>query len=180
MNLIAHLETNASSDGGDEMQVVADQFDWLLGGDESGSEPQRPLEVHWQGNDAASVDLAASDVPAAVMFRETLMPGWGVSLVWPGGQRELPILDAGQDFMLVRLDRAPAGSRLVYRFQPPAEVRLGEVLSVLTLLLLLLWLVRPGPFRRAWAAVAMVLHARVNRWRQELRYQLRSEEDDDR
>jgi hypothetical protein len=183
MNLIAHLETNAGSDGtssdaGDETRVVADQFDWLLGGKGSGSEQQRPLQVHWQDNDAASVDLTASNVPTAVLFRETLMPGWGVSLVWPGGQRELPILDAGQDFMLVSLDHVPAGSKLVYRFQPSAVVRLGQVLSVVALLLFLFWLVRPGPLRHAWAVVALALNVRANRWRQGLRYQLCSSEDD--
>jgi hypothetical protein len=161
MNLISHAALTKSKA---ESAFLADQWRWLL----PASPPARPLGPAWPGGDTAELPLQASPKPAFVLFRESAAPGWSARLVWPGGSQDVPIEPAEMDFMLVRLDRVPAGARLVFDYGPTWRERAWWALSLLTLLGLLGWLALPRRFdrtydrilgavasggRRAWAAL---------------------------
>jgi hypothetical protein len=163
MNLFGHAQADTT---GHEMALLGNQFTWLLGGRPAGpaGSGQHPLQVSWQGSDAASVALAPAAGPTAVMFRQSLMPGWRASLVWPRGSRDLSLLDAGQDFMLVSLDRVPAGARIDFRYQPPLSVPLGQILSAGTLAGLVAWLVVPSPVHALLGRLRALIQTRVRRW----------------
>ena len=151
MNLIAHAET-AKSD--DEYKFLARQFAWLLESQAGSAASQvSPATPTWVGNDEAQIPLTASPGTTSVLFKESMAPGWSAELRWPGGSRAVSIEPAEMDFMLVRLSSVPDGSVLDFHYGPTWQVYLWWTVSALTLVLLLVWVAVPAPYRWAWTRV---------------------------
>jgi hypothetical protein len=163
MNLLAHQERSGSRL---EASFLAEQWKWLL----PAPAPGVSIEPRWHG-DVATLGLQASAGPSEVLFKESNAPAWKATLVWPGGSRSLTAEDAEADFLLVRLERVPAGAQLVFTYGPGPPVWAGWGVSAVALALLLVWLVTPAPFAalglRARSPVARRLSAWRERWREE-------------
>ena len=140
MNLIAH---DASSGSSDEDQFVASQLAWLY----PTSGAQAAITPQWTGDGQATLQLNQSDQRTLVLFKESLFPGWSARLVTPGGSRPVRLDGSEMDFMLATLDSVPAGSKLVFSYGPTVFEEATWVLSVLWLIALALWLVKPGVYR---------------------------------
>jgi hypothetical protein len=147
MNLLAHA---ASAGSATENALIADQLDWLLPPapqPASGASPVASVNLTpaWPGNEMATIPLVASSGPALVLFKESLFPGWSAQLVAAdGSRRPVPIVDSEYDYMLVSLDAVPPGSTLEFVYRPPWSEVATWVASALSLVLILVWLVRPG------------------------------------
>ena len=150
MNLIAHNSASASAD---ESQFLASQLAWLFAPDASAA-PQAPIAPVWNGDDQATLALQASAGPSLVLFKESLFPGWTARLVSPGGSRPVELAGSEMDFMLAVLPAVPAGSSLVFSYAPTAFEQGSWVLSLLFLLVLTTWALRPALLARGreWAA----------------------------
>jgi hypothetical protein len=125
---------------------LARQFAWLLesraGSVASTASPVTPT---WVGNDEAHIPLGASQAPTAVLFKESIAPGWSATMRWTGGSRAVTIEPAEMDFMLVRVPSVPAGAELVFHYGPTVRIYAYWVTSALMLLVLLVWLACPRP-----------------------------------
>jgi hypothetical protein len=146
MNLLAHATSNASAS---EDAMISDQLDWLLppsAPSPSGASPAMAVSRSpvWSGNEAVTIPLTASSQPTLVLFKESEFPGWSAALVTADGSRH-PVLiaDSEYDYMLVRLDSVPDGSRLELAYRPPWSEVAAWVASAISLLLILVWLARP-------------------------------------
>jgi hypothetical protein len=158
MNLIAHQGSTGSAD---EATFLAQQWAWLLGGS---SPVGTQISPRWQG-DTAVLSLQPASGPSEVLFKESNAPGWGAELSWPGGSRQLSILDAEEDFMLVRLDSVPEGARVVFSYGPSPLVYAGWGTSGLVALVMLAWIFRPGPFEALGRRIRRFSAARVDQVR---------------
>jgi hypothetical protein len=138
MNLMAHAEANPASDEG---QVLADQWSWLLAA--STDPPQQSVNPRWVSNDEVTLPLTEATGPVSILFKEAAAPGWSAELQWPGGSKKVGIDAAEMDYMLVQLDSVPAGAQLVFRYGPTVRTMAWWTISLVTLGLLLLWLLRP-------------------------------------
>ena len=146
MNLLAHATATGSAS---EEAMIRSQFDWLLppsAASDSSASPAAAANLvpSWSGNEAVSIPLVASPQPALVLFKESMFPGWSAELVSSGARQPVEIVDAEYDYMLVRLASVPAGSRLEFRYRPPASEVAMWVASAISLALILVWLLRPG------------------------------------
>ena len=147
MNLIAHSEVSKSAD---EDAFVASQFAWLFQSSAEFAAPASALEPTWVGDDEAHLALEPAAGPTAVLFKESVAPGWSAELRWPGGVRSVNIEPSEMDFMLVRLESVPSGSTLVFHYGPAPRVYLWWSISGLALLLAVLWALAPAPYRSVW------------------------------
>ncbi|HKW06750.1 MAG TPA: hypothetical protein VJS19_04200, partial [Candidatus Dormibacteraeota bacterium] len=149
MNLLAH---DAGSSSPSEDQVIRDAFDWLLppgAAAMTGASPAAAISLpqRWTGNEEVSLPLQPSTVPALVLMRESLFPGWSADLVaGDGGRRSVQILDSEYDYMLVRLDSVPASASLQFTYRPGWAEVTSWIASALSLLAILVWLVMPYAF----------------------------------
>ncbi len=150
INLIAHAEA-AKSD--DESAFLARQFAWLLESPSPAATQVNQAIPNWVGNDEAEIPLVASPAPTSVLFKESIAPGWSAELRWPGGTRAVSVEAAEMDFMLVRLPSVPDGSVLVFRYGPTLQIYAWWALSALSLLLLVIWVATPRPYRWSWDRV---------------------------
>jgi hypothetical protein len=150
MNLIAHDSGAASAT---EDQFTADAFAWLLHTDEHVS-TQSDSSLRWVTDDQAQVSLSPSTGPTWVLFKESFAPGWSASLEWPAspgisaGTTSVRLLDGEADFILARLDSVPQGAQLVFSYGPTAGVYASWAVSALSLVVMLLWVIRPQWLRR--------------------------------
>jgi hypothetical protein len=94
-----------------------------------------------------------------VLFKTSALPGWSATLETPSGAQAVGLTTGELDYMLVRLDRIPQGSRLVLRFGPTWRVHLWWALSAIGGMLCGVWLVRPGIL----ATPAAALRSRITR-----------------
>jgi hypothetical protein len=162
MNLIAHAVRSGSPS---EDALVRDQFDWLLpqgGASSTGASPAlaASLPQDWTGNETVSLPLQPSSGPALVLLKESLFPGWSAELVGAdGSRRPVDIVDSEYDYMLVRLDAVPAGARLEFTYRPPWTEVAYWIASALSLLVILVWLVRPRAPLAALAPFGVALRA---------------------
>ena len=105
-----------------------------------------------------SLPLLPSAGPSWVLFKESFLPGWSATLETPFETHEVAIVGGELDFMMLRLDSVPAGSRLLLAFGPTSRVYLSWALSAAGALLACAWLLRPRPFAAlagaAWALVS--------------------------
>ncbi len=143
MNLLAHSDVSKSAD---ENAFIARQFAWLLGS----PSPAASVNPVWVNDDEAHLALEPAAGPTAVLFKESIAPGWSAELRWPGGSRPVAIQPAEMDFMLVQLSSVPAGSTLVFHYGPTWRVYVWWGVSALALLLLAVWACFPAPYRWAW------------------------------
>ena len=166
-NLLAHASQAGSAS---ENMLIRDQFSWLLPDPAPGATCTSPsasvsLAQNWSGNELVSIPLAPSAGPALVLFKESQFPGWSAEVVSAdGSRRPVSILDSEYDYMLVPLDSVAAGAKLEFRYRPPV-VEVGFwVISALSLLVILAWLVFPrwvpmagdwtrSAARKAWSPV---------------------------
>jgi hypothetical protein len=125
-----------------ESAYLASQWRWLLGtaGPASGATALSPV---WQGGDQVMMPLQPASTPAWVLFKASSLPGWSATLETPSGAQPVGLTTGELDYMLVRLDRIPEGSRLVLRFGPTWRVQLWWALSAVGGLLCGAWLLRP-------------------------------------
>ena len=161
MNLIAH---SAGAGSVTEDQFVAGTFEWLLGGGRirGGQEDET---VTWVGDDQAQLKLTASTAPTWILFKESYAPGWSAELRWPdspgirAGSRMIPLLDGEMDFMLAIVKSVPAGSSLVFTYGPTALEKASWILSLVFLVVLITWMVRPDLLARGrtWTRTAAIL-----------------------
>lgn len=138
-NLMAHATSTGS---GAEDRFLADQWAWLLGSRPAADE----RTVAWSGDQRLGVSLDASPGPTWVLVKESMVPGWTAVLQTPAGDRQVVLRDAELDFILVRLDSVPAGSRLVLTYGPGAGVYLWWAISLAALVSLAAWTARPALF----------------------------------
>ncbi|HEV2036404.1 MAG TPA: hypothetical protein VGU71_19810 [Candidatus Dormibacteraeota bacterium] len=138
MNLVSHAAFRQSPS---ETHFVASQLAWLNPG---GVASQQDITPIWTSQDQAVVDLQPVAGPSLVMFKESAFPGWSVELQTPGGTRSLDFESSEMDYVLVRLDSVPAGSRLVFTFGPTPRIYVWWSISTLTLVAVLAWLLRPA------------------------------------
>ncbi len=138
MNLMAHAQSNPSSD---EATFLADQWSWLLG--QPADPPQQSVDPRWVSNDEVTLPLTEATGPVSILFKESAAPGWSAELQWPGGSKKVRIDAAEMDYMLVQLDSVPADAQLVFRYGPTIRTMAWWTISLVTLGLLLLWLLRP-------------------------------------
>ena len=87
----------------------------------------------------------------------------------PGGTQRVQIDAAELDYMLVHLDRVPAGAQLIFRYGPTLRTFVWWSTSIATGILLFLWLLRPalalGARRRLtwlWLIAATRLRSRTH------------------
>jgi hypothetical protein len=146
MNLLAHATDTGSAS---EEAMIRAQFDWLLPASApsaSGASPAAAANIApvWSGNESVTIPLAAASQPTLVLFKESMFPGWSAELVSGGSRQPVAIVDSEYDYMLVRLDSVPAGSSLEFHYSPPwSEVAMWAA-SAVSLVLILVWLLRPG------------------------------------
>jgi hypothetical protein len=179
MNLLAHA---AGSSSESEDAMIREQFDWLLPPSDasaSGASPAAAVSLvpEWSGNEAVTIPLAPASQPSLVLFKESQFPGWSAALVSASGSRQpVDILDSEYDYMLVRLESVPAGSRLEFVYRPPWSEVAAWVASAVALVLILVWLVVPSTGTRVRGAVGGAL----SRGRQsiETRYGSRWQDED--
>jgi hypothetical protein len=145
MNLIAHSSASGSVD---EQQFLSSQLAWLFAADPTVTGTQTPITPVWQGDDQASLGLQASAQPSLVLFKESLFPGWSARLVTPTGSQSVDLVGSEMDFMLARVPAVPAGSRLVFSYRPTLLEQGSWVLSLVFLVALLGWVLRPHLFVR--------------------------------
>ncbi len=145
MNLLAHDASNGTAD---ENQFVASQLAWLF----PSATSQVSIQPSWNGDSQASLNLQESAGPTLVLFKESLFPGWSARLVTPSGSRDVPLVGSEMDFMLAMLDSVPAGSTLVFSYGPTTLEQVSWGISVLWVIALLVWLVRPGLYA-GWGRV---------------------------
>jgi hypothetical protein len=161
-NLLAHAEQASSGQseqtGSGESAYLASQWRWLLGaaGPASGAAALTPI---WQGDDEVTLPLRAASTPAWVLFKASSLPGWSATLETPSGTEAVGLTTGELDYMLVRLDRVPEGSRLVLRFGPTWRVQLWWALSAVGGVLCGAWLLRP----RLLTSPAATLRTRITR-----------------
>ncbi len=180
MNLLAHATSTGSASEG---TLIRDQLDWLLPeapAPANGASPAAAVNLApaWSGNEAVTIPLIASSGPALVLFKESMFPGWSAQLVAGDGSRQqVAIVDSEYDYMLVRLDSPPAGSRLEFVYRPPWSEVAAWVASAVSLVVILVWLVRPA----AGGAVIARLRDVTRRARRPLerRYVQRWQEEED-
>ncbi|HEX7263726.1 MAG TPA: hypothetical protein VF383_06075 [Candidatus Dormibacteraeota bacterium] len=140
MNLMAH---DAASRSTDESQFVAAQLSWLFA-PAAGSSAQLAIEPQWTGTEEVTLNLEQSSSPSLVLFKESLFPGWSATLVTPTGSASVDLAGSEMDFMLANLGPVPAGSRLVFTYGPTTFEQATWLVSLVFLVGLLTWLVRPG------------------------------------
>ncbi len=150
MNLISHSDVSKSAG---EDAFVTSQFAWLFEPSAGSSAKASPIDPTWVGDDEAHLVLSPNSGPTSVLFKESIAPGWSAELRWPGGSRSVTIQPAEMDFMLVRLDSVPAGSMLVFRYGATSRVYLWWAVSAVALVLLMVWVGAPAPYRWAWVRV---------------------------
>src|SRR4029077_9014026 len=150
MNWFAH---NAASGSPDEAAFLASQLDWLFAAD-SGAGPQVSITPSWNGDDRATLALQATSGPSLVLFKESLFPGWSARLATPTGSQPVALAGSEMDFMLAALPAVPAGSSLVFVYGPTVFEQASWVLSLLFLVLVVVWVVRPALLVRGrrWVA----------------------------
>jgi hypothetical protein len=159
MNLIAHSSTAGS---GTEDQFTADAFAWLLHAGEQGS-TQSDSAPTWVTDDQAQVSLSPSTLPTWALFRESFAPGWSAELQWPAspgitaGTQSVHLLDGEADFILARLDSVPPGAKLVFSYGPTVGVYLSWAVSAISLVMMLIWVLRPSWWRRVWGPGARLV-----------------------
>jgi len=161
-NLLAHAQQATPGHGAQpssgESAYLASQWRWLL--DAAGPAPGAgALTPVWQGDDQVTMPLQPASGPAWVLFKSSSLPGWSATLETPSGARAVELTTGELDYVLVRLDRVPAGSRLVFRFGPTWRVHLWWALSVIGGVLCGAWLLRPQLLASRTAA----LRTRVTR-----------------
>jgi hypothetical protein len=155
MNLIAH---DAGAGSTTEDGFVVDLFAWLLGRFEAPVPPQTDRAPTWLDGERAQINLARAQGPTWVLFKESFAPGWSAELRWPtspdaaAGSRAVPITDGELDMMMVRLDSVPQGAQLLFSYAPTASVYGAWLLSAVSLLGLVLWVIRPRWFGRLGSA----------------------------
>jgi hypothetical protein len=161
MNLMAHDATSGSAD---EDAFLANQFAWLFAPSGAASS-QVSIQPSWAGSDQVSLALEPSAGPSLVLFKESLFPGWTARLVTPNGSSSVDLAGSEMDFMLAYLATVPPGSSLVFTYGPTDAVYLSWAVSVLGLLTMLTWMVRPGWWRRVLGPGARLLVGVRNRAR---------------
>ena len=147
MNLLFHAAAQQSPS---ESEFLATQLAWL---NPSREAPQQDLTPRWTGQAQAVVDLQPAAGPTLVLFKESAFPGWSVELQTPSGTRSLGFDSSEMDYLLVRLDSVPTGSRLVFTFGPNLRIYAWWAISALTLAGLLAWACRPALIRAPVQAV---------------------------
>jgi hypothetical protein len=159
MNLIAHASGAGSTT---EDQFTADAFAWLLHANEQGS-TQADAALTWVTDDQARISLSPSTGSTWVLFKESFAPGWSAELQWPAspaisaGTESVHLLDGEADFILARLDSVPPGAQLVLSYGPTAGVFASWAVSALSLVMMLIWVLRPQSLRRLWGPGARLL-----------------------
>jgi hypothetical protein len=153
MNLMAHDATSGSAD---EDRFLADQLGWLFAPAASASS-QVSLLPSWNGSDQVSLALEPSAGPSLVLLKESLFPGWTARLVTPNGSSSVDLVGSEMDFMLANLASVPPGSTLVFSYGPTTAVYLSWALSVVSLLMMLTWALRPRWFARVTSPGARLL-----------------------
>jgi hypothetical protein len=159
MNLIAHASGAGSAA---EDQFTTDAFAWLLHAGEQGS-TQSDSMLKWVTDDQARVSLSPSTGPTWVLFKESFAPGWSASLEWPGspgisaGTASVHLLDGEADLILARLDSVPPGAQLVFSYGPTVGVYASWAVSALSLVIMLIWVLRPQWLRRLWGPGARLV-----------------------
>jgi len=153
MNLMAHDATSGSAD---EDRFLADQLGWLFSPAGAASS-QVSLQPSWNGSDQASLALEPSAGPSLVLFKESLFPGWTARLITPSGSSRVDLVGSEMDFMLANLGSVPPGSTLVFTYGPTTAVYLSWALSVLTLVMMSTWALRPRWFGRMSSPGASLL-----------------------
>ncbi len=153
MNLMAHDATSGSAN---EDVFLANQFAWLFAPSGAASS-QVSIQPTWTGSDQVSLALEPSAGPSLVLFKESLFPGWTARLVTPNGSSSVDLAGSEMDFMLADLGSVPPGSRLVFTYGPTAAVYVSWAVSMLGLVAMLTWMVRPGWWRRLWRPGARTL-----------------------
>jgi hypothetical protein len=182
MNLAAHAVGKGS---GAEIQFLADRFAWALGlgsASQAATDPvaagQARLTPLWPSDQQAVLSLQPASGPTWVLFRESDFPEWSASVIDASGRREsVAIVPAEMDYMLVRLDRVSAGSRLEFDYSPSIWAWASWAVSAGLALMLVLWCVRPGLFVAAKAALRRRSELVVNRGRGALAKRLGSEDE---
>jgi hypothetical protein len=156
-NLLAHAQQATSP----ESDYLASQWRWLLAA--GGPVPaQAALSPVWRGDDEVVLPLRPASSPTWVLFKDSALPGWSASLETPSGTESLSLATGELDYMLVRLDHVPAGSRLVLHFGPTWRLYLSWALSAAGALLGCAWLVRPRLLSAPLGALA-ALGTRITR-----------------
>lgn len=152
MNLIAHASGAGSAT---EDQFTTDAFAWLLHTGQQGS-TQSDSSLTWATDEQAQVSLSPSTGPTWVLFKESFAPGWSASLEWPAspgmsaGTKSVHLLDGEADFILARVDSVPPGAQLVFSYGPTAGVYASWAVSALSLVMMVIWMLRPQWWRRIW------------------------------
>ncbi|HKW59577.1 MAG TPA: hypothetical protein VJR46_07465 [Candidatus Dormibacteraeota bacterium] len=168
MNLVAH---DAGAGSTTEDAYVASLFAWLAGA----SGGQNGVSMTWTSDDALRLRLNRTSAPAWLMVKESFAPGWSAELGREGSSAttSVPLLDGGLDFIVVRLDGAPAGGTLDLRYGPTAGTYAAWAVSAACLLLMAVWVVRPRWFSlvpsaagRRLASLRRIM-ARRFRWAEE-------------
>jgi hypothetical protein len=163
MNLIAHASGAGSAT---EDQFTADAFAWLLHAGEQGS-TQSDSSLTWVTDNQAQASLLPSMRPTWVLFKESFAPGWSAELRWPAspgisaGMQSVHLLDGEADFILARLDSVPPGAQLVFSYGPTTGVYLSWAVSAISLVMMVIWMLRPEWLRRLWVpGVCLLVGAR--------------------
>lgn len=145
MNLIAHSSASGSAD---ERQFLISQLARLFAADATITGQQVPIAPAWHGDNQASLSLQASAQPSLVLFKESLFPGWSARLVTPTGSQSVDLVGSEMDFMLARVPAVPAGSSLVFSYGATLQEQASWWLSVVFLVVLVAWTVRPALIAR--------------------------------
>lgn len=139
-NLIPHAETK---DSNEELQFFNRLVEYVNGGfhkangyhlDKTRISPDR---VEFSLKDTV-------DHPSSLYFREAYYPDWQAKLITAsGGNQNIDILRAGPGFMLLNLPPVNQGDKIVLWISKPLPQILAELTSILTVLVLIIYLFYP-------------------------------------
>ncbi len=142
-NIFAHMEDKKSNE---EAKFLANIFEYLqlksFKDDQSGFSLLRDYPDRLTINIQNSISSGES-----LYFREAYYPSWKAYAISNGQKIPLKINVAGPQFMLISLPGLIVGDKVVFEFGWPIELKVGILISILTIFIFVLLLLNTTIFK---------------------------------
>jgi hypothetical protein len=136
MNLPAHAWANRNQE---EVALLHNLLSWLTEGKEGVENPVTIMRDHPDRVDF-TLEVPPDDT-SWLFWRESVYPNWHAYLIQDGVKRELPIYRSGPGFMLMPIEGVSGEIHIELVWETPMIERLATIISLLTALALVLFVV---------------------------------------
>jgi len=127
--------------GEESIKLVNALVTWLVGeGGVDEAENDRSIEVKRPWPDKIEFTFKKDFENKGFVFREAYYPGWKATLISAGKKETLPMYRGGVGFMYVNIPKIMEGEIIVFEYKTPISVIFSRVISVLTLIVILIYL----------------------------------------